>query len=284
MLTMSKRYQTIFNLFALAVIILLGVDLFYMIIRVQLRDLDTQTNVAHHLPDLKKRHSKPPLGYYRPIITKNLFGSEEQIPQEMGEEEIEDLEPTSLKVALLGTVVGDQQSAVAVIEEVNKKKQDLYRVGDSIQGATVRKILRGKVILRVKDRDEILTIEERTTSGAEKERTTSKPIKDSSTIMVGHSDLQESLTNIHQLLSQARIRPHFKDGRADGLAINNIKAGSFFAKLGLRNGDIVQGIDGRDINSPDDVLEVYNKLKSGSQVTLEIMRKGEQKTINYKFR
>ena len=282
---MSKRYQTILNLFALAVIIFLGVELFYTIIRAQLRGLDTRESVMHHLPDVKGNR-KAPLDYYRVIIKRNIFGLEEKASQEMGEEEIEDLKPTALKLALLGTVAGDQQSAVAVIEEIEKKKQDLYRVGDSVQSAIVRKILRGKLILRVKGRDEILTIEEGAASRAEKEYPASKPIQKqkSSTIMLSRSDLEESIGNIHQLLSQMRIRPHFKDGKADGLAITNIKPGSIFAKLGLRNGDIVQAIDGRDIKSPDDVLEVYNKLKSGSQAALQISRRGEQRIINYKFR
>jgi general secretion pathway protein C len=63
-----------------------------------------------------------------------------------------------------------------------------------------------------------------------------------------------------------------------------MKAGSTFAKLGLRNGDIVHEINGRDIKSPDDVLEVYTKLKSGSQVAIEISRGGVKRVINYKFR
>ncbi|UCH00842.1 MAG: PDZ domain-containing protein [Deltaproteobacteria bacterium] len=280
---MSRRYQTILNLFALAAIIFLGVDLFYTTIRAQLRGFDTQKGVMHQLPDVKGNR-KAPLDYYRVIINRNIFGLEEEASREIGEEEIEDLKPTSLKLALLGTVVGDQQSAVAVIEEIDKKKQGLYRAGDSVQSAIVRKILRGKIILRVKDRDEILTIEEGAASRAEKEYPKSKPIKKSSTIMVGRSDLEESISNIHQLLSQVRIRPHFRDGKADGLAITNIKPGSIFAKLGLRNGDVVQGINGRDIKSPDDVLEVYNKLKSGSQVALQISRGGRQRIINYKFR
>ena len=68
------------------------------------------------------------------------------------------------------------------------------------------------------------------------------------------------------------------------MAISSIKAGSFFAKLGLRNGDVVQGVDGRSIKSPDDVLDIYTKLKSASQVELQIKRRGKSKKINYEFR
>ena len=280
---MSRHYQIIFNLFALAVIVFLGVNLFYTVITAKLRDVDTRRNVMHRLP-VVKGYRKPPLDHYGAIIKRSIFFSGEQALHEMGGEEIEDLQPTSLKVALFGTVVGDKQSAVAVIQDMNNKKQGLYRVGDSVQSAVVRKILRGKVVLRVGERDEILTIEEAAASRAERPHVESKPTEKSSSIVVGRSDLQESLNNLHELLSQARIRPHFKDGRAHGLAVTNIRPGSFFEKLGLRNGDIVQGIDGRNINSPDDVLEVYGKLRSGSRVTLQITRNGVQRTINYKFR
>ena len=280
---MPKYYQTIFNLFALAIIIIIGVELFYMIIRVQLKNVKNQGIIVQHLPDVE-RHRRPTFDYYKPIIKRNIFGSGEDVSKEIRTEEIENLQPTTLKLALLGTVSGNQQNTFAVIEEINKKKQALYRVGDSVQGAIVKKILRGKVILRVEGRDEILTIEEAAALRAGKEYLVSKPIGKGTTIIVGRSAVQESMRNIHNLLSQVRIRPYFRDGKADGLSVTNIKAGSFFAKLGLKNGDIVQGIDGKIIKSPEDVLEMYKKFRLGSQVALQIMRNNEQKIINYKFR
>jgi general secretion pathway protein C len=286
-----KHYQAIFNLFALGVIIFLGVDLFYMIISVQLRQVDTQKVVIHRTPGFRRDLSLPP-GHYQTIIDRNIFGSLGRQAEEVKLEEKKEidatLEPTSLKIALLGTVVGDRQSTLAVIKDKGKKRQELYREGDTIQGADIRKILRGKVILRIGGRDEILTIEEGAASGTEKKYPGSGPIdkrtRKGDTITVSRSALQKSLKDIHQLLSQARIRPYFRDGKADGLAISNIKPGSFFARLGLKNGDIVQGIDGRDIRSPDDVLEVYERLKSGSRAELQIKRSGERKIIDYEFR
>jgi general secretion pathway protein C len=279
---MPKYYQTIFNLFALALVIFIGVELFYMIIRVQLKNVNTQDIITYHIPDVES-HSRPTFDYYRPIMKRNIFGSGEDASKEIRAEEIESLQPTSLKLALLGTVSGNRQNTFAVIEEIDKKKQALYRVGDSVQGAIVKKILRGKVVLRVKERDEILTIEEGAAlKGKEKfhsPETTSK----GNAIVVSRSAVEQSMKNVHSLLSQVRIRPYFRQGKADGLSITNIRSGSFFSKLGLKNGDVVQGIDGRIIKSPDDVLEMYNKFKLGSQVALQIMRNNEQKIINYTF-
>jgi general secretion pathway protein C len=280
---MSKYYKTIFNLFALAVIIFIGVELFYMIIRVQLKNINTQGIITYHVPDVESQ-SRPTFDHYRPIMKRNIFGSDEDVSKEIRAEEIENLQPTSLKLALLGTVSGNRQHTFAVIEEINKKKQALYRVGDSVEGAIVKKILRGKVILRVNERDEILTIEEGATLRGKEKFPTSETTSEDATIMVSRSAAQESMKNVHNLLSQVRIRPYFRDGKADGLSVTNIKAGSFFAKLGLKNGDVVQGIDGKIIKSPEDVLEMYKKFRLGSQVALQIMRNNEQKTINYKFR
>ena len=280
---MPKYYQTIFNLFALVIIIIIGVELFYMIIRVQLNNVKNQGIIVQHLPDVE-RHRRPTFDYYKPIMKRNIFGSGEDVSKEIRTEEIENLQPTSLKLALLGTVSGNRQNTFAVIEEIDKKKQALYRVGDSVQGAIVKKILRGKVILRVKERDEILTIEESASLRGKEKFPTSETTSKGATIMVSRSAVQESMKNVHNLLSQVRIRPYFRDGKADGLSVTNIKSGSFFAKLGLKNGDVVQGIDGSLIKSPEDVLEMYKKFKLGSQVALQIMRNNEQKIINYKFR
>jgi len=279
---MAKFYSTIFNLVALSVLVYTGVDLLYRIVCIQLRQVNTQEIVMQQISEVR-HHKRLPLTDFQVIIDRNIFGSIEKA-SEVKATEIEALEATSLKIALLGTVVGNQQNAVAVIEETDNKRQGLYRVGDSVQNAIVKMILRGKVVLRVGDRDEILTMEEASLSKTGKEQKASRSIEGEKAIIVSRSDLQESLKNINRLLSEVRIRPHFKDGKADGLALTRIKANSIFAKLGLRDGDIVQGINGRSIKSPDDVLSLYKKLRSGSNISLQINRKGQQRTFNYKFR
>ena len=83
-----------------------------------------------------KEYKKPPLNDYRVIIERNIFGTiekkQEEVEQREVKEEIEALEPTSLKVVLLGTgtVEGDPQSDVAVIRDQAKRSQNFYRVGD----------------------------------------------------------------------------------------------------------------------------------------------------------
>ncbi|MGD2125824.1 MAG: type II secretion system protein GspC [Desulfobacteraceae bacterium] len=280
---MTKLYYSLFNLLALTVVIYAGVDAFYRIVRAELMQVKEEKIVMERIPH-SERYKNPPLSQYRVINDRNLFGLPEKPPEALKTPEIESLEPTSLKIALLGTVAGDPESAVAVIRETNRNKDGLYRIGDSVQNAIVKMILRGKVILKVGDRDEILTMEE-SSSERRKGGVPSRPSEPlaEGMITLNRSELESSLQNVNTLLSQVRIRPYFRDGKAEGLAIHRIRRGSIFSKLGLRNGDIVQGVDGRSIQSPADIISVYKKLESGSPISLKIKRRGREKTLRYVF-
>jgi general secretion pathway protein C len=280
---MTKLFYTILNIVALSLVVYIGVDTFYRIVSSELKGVHTKEIVMEPLPNAEER-KRSPLSSFQVITERNLFGSLEKASEGVNEEEIEALEPTSLKIALLGTVTGNEQNAFAVIEETDKRRQGLYKIGDSVQNATVKTILREKVVLRVGTKDEILTMEQSAASRRDKGQGPSKSTEPGSTITVSRKDIQGSLKDINKLMSQVRIRPHFKDGKSDGLSVSRIQGDSVFSKLGLRNGDIVQKINGEPINSPDEVLALYEKLKSGSRVSLEVTRKGEPKTMDYRFR
>lgn len=286
---MTKFYHTIFNLIALAVIIYIGIDAFYRVVRVQLEQVDTEMVVMQSGSVTKDNVRSQPKDF-DPIIYRNIFKAIEKRPEKATPNttpKIETLEPTSLKIALLGTVSGSQQTAAAVIEETDKRKQGLYRVGDSVQGALVKEIFRAKVIIRVNGKDEILIMEEPRSVRSDKVNKSLKistPRQTTRTITVRRADIEKSLEDINSLLSQASIRPHSTDGQADGLTVTGIKAGSIFRKMGLRNGDIVHGVSGKEIVSPDDLISLYNDLTTESDISLQIRRRGQERTINYQFR
>jgi len=284
----KNLYHVIFNLFALSILIYIGVDIFYRTICFRLTEISSfemaevrTPSIAHYVPQ--------PLNSFDVIGDRNIFGSSDEAssdvePRDMEAKEIEALEPTSLKISLLGTVTGSKENACAVIEETGRKTQGLYRVGDAVQNAVVKKILRGKVVLRVGDKDEILSMEAPESVKGGRPGHSVKSAHSGDTVTVARSDIQDSLKNINKLLTQARIRPHLKDGKPDGFVLSYIKANSFFTKLGLKRGDIVESINGKQINTPEDAFSFYQALESGAPLSMEISRGGKPKTINYRFK
>jgi len=66
--------------------------------------------------------------------------------------------------------------------------------------------------------------------------------------------------------------------------VTNIKPGSIYEKMGLSEGDIIQGADDRRLITADDMMAFYNSIKSGSSFTLRIKRGGQQENLQYVFR
>ena len=55
----------------------------------------------------------------------------------------------------------------------------------------------------------------------------------------------------------------------------SIQPGSLYASIGIENGDVIQRINGYEINSPDKALEMYQRLRESSHVTIELERAGQ---------
>jgi general secretion pathway protein C len=70
----------------------------------------------------------------------------------------------------------------------------------------------------------------------------------------------------------------------DGLALSNIQPNSIFRRMGLRNGDVLKGVDGQEIQSVDDALRLYDNLKTADTVMVELKRRGREKSIEYRVR
>lgn len=104
---------------------------------------------------------------YSIIVSRNIFQAEiikkEEKPPEVVVQK--PVEPTKLKLSLMGTISGSERNARAIISDDAKRKQDIYQVGDSIQGAIIKAIDRGKVVLNVNGGDEVLTLADREGGG-----------------------------------------------------------------------------------------------------------------------
>ena len=291
---MLKLYYVIFNIIAITIIIYIGVDTFYRVMRIQfvqayVRPASSQ-GASEDTPSLKTG-----LKDYQTIVSRNIF-SKITVPEQDGDINIDELKRTSLNLSLLGTIAGNDKTSAAIIEDKTNRNQGqgLYRVGDSIQNAVIKSIVRGKVVLRINNTDEVLTMDELESGGtaqaSDTDQTVSVATATTTTataiernITIKRSLINESLENLNELLSQASIQPHSTDGVADGLTITGIKAGSIFRRMGLRNGDLIVGVNDDPINTPEDLINMYNDLKSAPEVSVQILRRGRLRDMNYTF-
>ncbi|MEW6409952.1 MAG: type II secretion system protein N [Nitrospirota bacterium] len=191
---------------------------------------------------------------------------------------------TSLQnLRLIGTVIGEnrkdsKECFFAVIEDTTQKKQNLYRINDSVRdGWKITKILKNKVYIVSGLRKEVLEtrfIEE--VSPAVKSDTgrytTNRYILD-------YRDVQSALADLNIVMTHARVIPEISEGKTHGYKIFEIIPNSIYSKVGLINGDIIQRINGVELKSPETIYHLFDQLKNQREITIDLLRRGDKMSI-----
>jgi len=81
------------------------------------------------------------------------------------------------------------------------------------------------------------------------------------------------------LAKSFRFAPDVVDGKMVGMRVLGVQEGSLIAKLGLRVGDKLRALNGLPIGGPEQLLELYAKLRTAPHLELELVRDGAKKVL-----
>jgi general secretion pathway protein C len=293
-----KRMVAALNLALLTLIAYFMVSLFYQYVGLQVQKAKEMT-VAANTPSQVQPHETQAVAYYNPIVERDLFKvGKDAKPADATKLDTENLEKTQLDLKLWGTVSGDAEQAYAVIEDNTKREQNLYRVGDTIQNATIKAILREKVVFSRDGKDEILTMEdlsEDAGSPTMAARGGGRPMPmqmpqpsaeggRQQRITIERTMIDEAFQDVNKLMSDIAVTPHEEDGQTVGLDLNRIQPNSLFRRMGLRNGDVLLGVNGQPILTMEDAMKMYESLRSSDNIQVQVKRRGQDRTIDYSIR
>ncbi|MCX7634431.1 MAG: PDZ domain-containing protein [Syntrophales bacterium] len=291
----TERYKTFAVVLFLTAVCYFAVGIFYKAVGIKLMSrVGGFTTAPVAAPAPAPVAAKEPFDNYKIIMDRNLLGSTDKTVAEK-QATAKGTEPGDITqlLVLRGTVAGDGPYGFAIIQEKNGKKEMLYKVGSTVLGAQVLKIKRNAVTLKTADREVTLKMEERPISpivptgglaGTATGVAHAPPPAPPGFIVLSRAEINNELRDMGTMLSMAQIRPYFSAGAPDGFMVTAIRPNSVFQKIGLLDGDIIQGVDNRPIKTADDMVNLYNRLKSGAPMSLLLKRQGRQETIQYSFR
>ncbi len=159
---MVRRVSAIMPLLLITVLSVGGVEGGYRLLEYFLTKptiVQRQKTVSPRAKERKNQDNIEIKHDYQIILERNIFGSSPAAKaeeEEILDEPIEDIAATTLNIILTGTVGGEEESRRAIIADQSSRTQYLYQEGDSVQGALIEEILRGKVILSYRGKKEIL--------------------------------------------------------------------------------------------------------------------------------
>lgn len=273
--------RTLFILLAITVLSFEGTDLFYKIISIPLTQRAVATT-GERTSSSTFNNQRRQLQDYAIITERNIFLTTlKEVEGSASEGGIFDSEQKAVDFDLKGTVACNSSFGFIFIEERSSKKQKLYRLGDMIGPSKLVNITRNTATLRRGGRDTILKVKE----SVEGQLLPESPAGSAASrnLTLSKQAVTEKLSNLNNLMRRAVIRPFIRRGVQEGFIISNIAPGSLYEKMGLQNGDIVVDINNNKIKGADDLLQVVNLMQSGSNIGLNIKRRGKEETINYTF-
>lgn len=212
---------------------------------------------------------------YTVILQKNIFGN----LNDTGSSSSNFTKTSSqMPLALIGTFLTSGNDPYAIIENTKDKNQDAFGVGDNIfKIATLVSIHKNKVEINRDGSIEVLKIDDFDSDAASE-------LDDANTQYLDKGEVDKALSNLPLVMTQARAIPYWQEGKAIGLRLFAIKQGSIFEKIGLKNGDIIKDINGKQLGDFSKAMEIFEELKNETSLRINLERNKQQSVLQYKIR
>lgn len=97
--------------------------------------------------------------------------------------------------------------------------------------------------------------------------------------------LDEKLQDLGALGREARVIPNYdrESGSYKGFKLIGVRPNSLYRNIGIRSGDVILQVNGEEMNSPSKALELFTKLQTSSEISMDIKRRGKVETLLYKI-
>lgn len=231
---------------------------------------------------------------YAAIPNRNLFNKDGLIPDtgSLGPDLSGPAVKSSLPLDLVGIIlVKDRLKSVASINDRSSNSVVSVKVDEEINPTAILKEIEDSRIIFYNNRTqrkefiELPQLESTLTlrkSGDIKVSVGAGITKVSDTQMtIDRSEVDKALGNLNQILTQARCVPHMENGRPAGYRCFQIVAGSIYDKIGMKNGDIICGINGEEIADMSQALQLFEQLKTSNRIELCIRRNRQTMNMIY---
>ncbi|WP_072682459.1 site-2 protease family protein [Arcobacter sp. LA11] len=175
----------------------------------------------------------------------------------------------------------------AIIQEKSSNKSTILEQYEKFNGYTLTKLYK-KYIVFEKNLEEFkieLPLDKKVAYEFKNETPQGNEniIVNEDTIKVKRNYLNSYVNNLDKVWKDIAIKDIRKAGKIDGFKIDKVNKNSVFGKLGLKQNDVIKGINGNKINSYADAFKIYNEINKLEYLTIEVLRNNEIVELDYEI-
>ncbi|MFV2003984.1 MAG: type II secretion system protein GspC [Gammaproteobacteria bacterium] len=217
---------------------------------------------------------------FRKLTSANIFGiSEKSALQKQAK-----VPETRLNLTLKGVLAAKPMSlASAIIAQGKSGKEDIYSVGDKMQGGVLIKEIHPEYV--VLERNGLLeTLRLQKISGVTGFKSTDKSYSNVSS----SSSPAAALTNIRKniLKNPASFGDYAlpvvvrENGKQIGYRLQPQEKGEMLAELGIQSSDVIVEINGVKLDKPQNGISALRKLSTAKTLNIVVKRNGAEVPLN----
>lgn len=243
----------------------------------------------------KSAPQKKGIMHYASILEKNPFGPPMKLRPIGLVKDVEEKDTIPSDLLLIGTVVGPKNLSYAIFEDKSKStphKQEVFAYRENVYNyGILTRIDKESIELTQGSEKYIIPFVEKK-NGTKKLQVKSINSSQKSFVkklgdkqyLLDRKKLLQSLNNPEHILTDARLLPNIQNGKQKGFKVSEVKPKGLYASIGLKNGDILQRINGLEISNPEVAIQAISAVRGMNSIELDIIRNGKKMSINYQIK
>ncbi len=214
------------------------------------------------------------------ISRQNLFGKAEVAPPVQAV--VKDAPKSTLNYKIRGIYHSADESLASIILE-KASKTNFYRLGDEIDPRIfIHQIQPDHVIISRSGKLEKLLLEKPVMGAGGNVAARALPAQPSTPASaVLQSYKRRYANNPMALARRFKATPVSENGQTIGYKLKALRGEQLLTKLGLREDDVFTGVNGIGLDKPFQALDALKSLTTANDVSLTILRNGNEETVDF---
>ena len=231
---------------------------------------------------------------FKSIISRNIFNSEGAAANETTKKDASCTPVKSdLPLKFTGVIFGGtKQSSLVLLESTATKQADTFLLGDAVPGdAKIVDITKDKVYFERNACPEFLELQQaelqkRRVAGAPKRNQTPKKTDGNETtyredgfersgnnVAVTKQWVDKALSvDFAKTLQDAKASPNMVGNEVRGFVLTRIRPDSVYEKMGLQDGDVIEAINGIELNDAARAIQTLNAMRNEGNIELQVKK------------
>ncbi|MCP4296998.1 MAG: hypothetical protein GY786_15450 [Proteobacteria bacterium] len=192
-------------------------------------------------------------------------------------------------VLIVGDEVFDTGAVISGFRTKNKPVRVLIKLGDEIGSLLLNpvspteemSVVTAKPVKKKSRKKSISKKNPQRSAKSSASATRNSYSKNGKDYFISSAEVDQELNDFPRLLNQARVVPYMQNGAISGFQIKLIEKGSLYEKLGFKNKDVIQDVNGEFLGTPEKAMKLLSALRNEREISVSILREGTPKLLSY---